>query len=94
MEWSFPEISAVGFRVKSLDGVGDDWPLTYWDLEPYYERNDAFIGISGLAGDPANPTRSPRSTPPLGLGPGGDIYVRSLEKPGVALVAFRFRTRV
>ena len=84
IHWSghFPRFRPSDFRVKSLDGVGDDWPLTYWDLEPYYERNDAFIGVSGLAGDPANPTRSPRSTPPLGLGPGGDIYVRSLEKLG------------
>ena len=26
------------FRVRTLDGVADDWPLTYEDLAPYYER--------------------------------------------------------
>ena len=26
------------FRVRTLDGVGDDWPLTYQDLKPFYER--------------------------------------------------------
>ena len=56
------------FRVHSLDGVGDDWPITYEDLEEYYEANDRVIGVSGLAGDPANPPRSPRPTPPLPLG--------------------------
>ena len=37
------------FRVRSLDGVADDWPLTYEDLEPYYVRVEKDFGISGLA---------------------------------------------
>ncbi len=35
------------FRRKSLDGLGDDWPITYDDLKPYYDRIDAMIGIFG-----------------------------------------------
>ena len=35
-----PRFHPSDFRVKSLDNVGDDWPLTYWDLEPYYDLND------------------------------------------------------
>src|SRR5881394_2991662 len=50
------------FRVRSLDGVGDDWPLTYEDLAPFYERVEADFGVSGLAGDPAFP---PGKGPPL-----------------------------
>jgi choline dehydrogenase-like flavoprotein len=50
------------FRVRSLDGVGDDWPLTYEDLQPYYERVEEDFGVSGLAGDPAFP---PGKGPPL-----------------------------
>ena len=35
------------FRRKSLDGLGDDWPITYDDLKPYYDRVDRLIGIFG-----------------------------------------------
>ncbi|HXV85188.1 MAG TPA: GMC family oxidoreductase, partial [Gemmatimonadales bacterium] len=44
------------FRRKSLDGLGDDWPITYDDVRPYYDRVDRFIGIfgsqEGLPNDP------------------------------------------
>ena len=33
------------FRRKSLDGLGDDWPITYDDVKPYYDRIDRLIGI-------------------------------------------------
>ena len=35
------------FRRKSLDGLGDDWPIGYDDLKPYYDRVDELIGIFG-----------------------------------------------
>jgi choline dehydrogenase-like flavoprotein len=35
------------FRRKSIDGLGDDWPITYDDLKPYYDKIDRFIGIFG-----------------------------------------------
>ena len=35
------------FRRKTLDGLGDDWPITYDDLKPYYDRVDSLIGIFG-----------------------------------------------
>jgi choline dehydrogenase-like flavoprotein len=35
------------FRRKSLDGLGDDWPITYDDVAPYYDRVDRLIGIYG-----------------------------------------------
>lgn len=37
------------FRRKSLDGLGDNWPITYQDLAPYYDRVDDLIGIFGSA---------------------------------------------
>jgi choline dehydrogenase-like flavoprotein len=50
------------FRVRTLDGVADDWPLTYEELQPYYEQVDLEMGVSGLGGDPAYP---PGAAPPL-----------------------------
>jgi len=35
------------FRRKSLDGLGDDWPISYDDLAPYYDEVDRLIGIFG-----------------------------------------------
>jgi choline dehydrogenase-like flavoprotein len=35
------------FRRKSLDGLGDDWPIGYDDLKPYYDRVDQLVGIFG-----------------------------------------------
>jgi choline dehydrogenase-like flavoprotein len=35
------------FRRKTLDGLGDDWPITYDDVKPYYDRVDRFVGIFG-----------------------------------------------
>jgi choline dehydrogenase-like flavoprotein len=35
------------FRRHSLDGLGDDWPITYEDLKPYYDKLDRFVGIFG-----------------------------------------------
>ena len=35
------------FKHKSLDGLGDDWPITYDDIKPYYDKLDRFVGIFG-----------------------------------------------
>ena len=44
------------FRRKSLDGLGDDWPISYDDLKPYYDDVDRLIGVfgstEGLPNDP------------------------------------------
>jgi choline dehydrogenase-like flavoprotein len=35
------------FRRRSADGLGDDWPISYDDLKPYYDQVDTFIGLFG-----------------------------------------------
>jgi choline dehydrogenase-like flavoprotein len=35
------------FRRRSLDGLGDDWPIGYDDLKPYYDRVDRLVGVFG-----------------------------------------------
>ena len=52
---AWPRMLPSDFRVRSLDGVADDWPLTYNELLPFYRQTDRDFGISGLAGDPAYP---------------------------------------
>jgi choline dehydrogenase-like flavoprotein len=46
------------FKMRSLYGVGVDWPFTYDDLEPFYQEAEEIMGVSG-----APNTGSPRSKP-------------------------------
>lgn len=39
--------SDLDFKAASHDGYGDDWPISYADLEPYYDKVEKFIGVSG-----------------------------------------------
>jgi glucose dehydrogenase len=48
------------FRLRSLYGVGHDWPIDYGQLEPWYVEAEREIGV---AGDPADDLDSPRSAP-------------------------------
>jgi choline dehydrogenase-like flavoprotein len=44
------------FKRKSIDGLGDDWPIGYEDVKPYYDQVDKLIGVfgtnEGLENDP------------------------------------------
>jgi choline dehydrogenase-like flavoprotein len=41
-------LSDYDFKAKSRDGYGEDWPVSYKDVEPYYDRVDQYLGISGV----------------------------------------------
>jgi choline dehydrogenase-like flavoprotein len=44
------------FRRRSLGGLGDDWPIGYDDLKPYYDEVDRLVGIFGsVEGLPNHP---------------------------------------
>ena len=77
----FPRMHPSDFRVRSLDGVADDWPIDYWTLEKYFAENDRMMGVSGLAGDPGVPPRNP-PMPPIPLGKTGTIYARAMNRLG------------
>jgi choline dehydrogenase-like flavoprotein len=78
----WPRMLPSDFRVRSLDGVADDWPLSYAQLEPYYDRTDRQMGVSGLAGDPAYPPGSDPPLPPLPIGPEGMAVARAHNRLG------------
>ena len=37
----------VDFKGRSSDGMGDDWPITYQDIAPYYDKVESYIGVFG-----------------------------------------------
>src|SRR4029077_9670113 len=40
-------LSDLDFKAASHDGYGDDWPISYAELAPYYEEVERYVGISG-----------------------------------------------
>ena len=67
MAWRFrPET----FRLRSVLGAVpganlEDWPLTYEDLEPFYEKAEYELGVSGDENPQGPPRRKPLPLPPL-----------------------------
>jgi choline dehydrogenase-like flavoprotein len=78
----FPRMRPSDFRVKTLDNVADDWPLSYFDLEPFFDLNDRMTGVSGLNGNPAYPPMPARQTPPVSLGKAEHKLVQGFDKLG------------
>jgi choline dehydrogenase-like flavoprotein len=77
----YPRMHPSDFRVRTLDGVAEDWPIDYWTLEPYFAENDRVTGVAGLAGDPAYPLHEP-TMPPVPLGKSGTRYAQAMNQLG------------
>ncbi|HIG61293.1 MAG TPA: GMC family oxidoreductase [Gammaproteobacteria bacterium] len=77
----FPRLHPSDFKVKSLDGVADDWPISYDTLDPYFNQNDRMMGVSGLAGDPMYPPKQP-PLPPIPMGLVGEKLASGYNKLG------------
>lgn len=70
MHWGgvTPRFSPEDFRVRSLYGVGHDWPLTYEDLDPFYQEAEVRMGVAGEQGPAAlDPRSKPFPLPALPL---------------------------
>ena len=70
------------FKVRTLEGVGDDWPVTYDELLPFYERMDREMNISGMAGDPEYPPGTAPPLPPLPIGKIGRRAAEGMNRLG------------
>jgi choline dehydrogenase-like flavoprotein len=81
-----PRFHPSDFRVYTEDGVGVDWPMSYWDLKPWYELLEREIPVAGPAwfpwGDPHGHPYGPHS-----LGGVGDVLVRGCTKLGIRTAA-------
>jgi quinoprotein glucose dehydrogenase len=63
MHWGgvTPRFSPEDFRTQSLFGVGTDWPISYDDLDPWYQEAEELMGVAGEQG-------------PSGLDPRGKAF--------------------
>jgi choline dehydrogenase-like flavoprotein len=86
MAWRFmPE----DFLMKSIYGhvegsTLEDWPITYDDLEPFYEQAEWEIGVAGA--DPQNPfipeRMKPLPMPPFAYDRGGNLLYQAAKRKG------------
>jgi choline dehydrogenase-like flavoprotein len=74
-------LSDVDFKAATHDGFGDDWPVSYRDLDPYYAKAEEFIGVSGNRdGLPQLPDGN--FMPPMKLNCGEQMLRKGAEKLG------------
>ena len=54
-------VSPDDFRLRSLYGVAEDWPISYQDLEPHYAAAEQALGVAGAMDEPWGPPAAGRS---------------------------------
>ena len=70
MHWGgvTPRFSPEDFRQHSMFGVGTDWPISYEELDPYYQEAEELMGVAGEQGPAHLDQRmKPFPMPPLPL---------------------------
>lgn len=81
-----PRLHPSDFRTYSTDGVGDDWPISYDDLKPYYELMELELPVSGPAyfpwGDPHGYPYGPHP-----MGGVGNALIRGCTSLGIGVSA-------
>lgn len=81
MSGYFHRLKPQDFKLRSIYGPIDganivDWPIEYDDLEPYYEKVERLVGVSGKVKD--HPHLEPRSTPDFPFPPLATNYISDL----------------
>ena len=81
-------LSDLDFKAATHDGYGDDWPISYADVAPYYDRVERMIGVSGTReGLPQLPDGVFQKPVPLLCGE--MILKKGVEKTGRHLIPTR-----
>ena len=79
-------LHADDFRLRSLYGIADDWPIAYQDLEPYYALAEQALGVAGASDDPwASPRSTPFPLPAFPLSYSDALLARACSSVGIAL---------
>ncbi len=60
-----PRFHPSDFEVRTRDGVGADWPISYWDLKPYFERIELELPVAGQDWPWGDPHSYPHTAHPV-----------------------------
>lgn len=79
-----PRVQPDDLRIRSEFGVGQDWPIGYDDLEPYYDEVEQFLGVSGPSPYPWGPSRKRAyALKPLPVNGAGQLMERGCRTLGI-----------
>jgi choline dehydrogenase-like flavoprotein len=81
-------LSDIDFKAATHDGFGDDWPFSYSELAPYYDRAEEFIGVSG-ARDNLPQLPDGKYMPPMRLNCGEQLLRKGAKKTGRSGISMR-----
>lgn len=74
------------FRLKTLYGIAEDWPITYDEIEPYYTKAERAMGVSGAADSPFASWRSSDfPMPPFPFSAGDKVFLEACQKLGIVV---------
>lgn len=71
------------FRLRTNEAIADDWPLSYEELEPYYERAEDFVGVSGPRETPWEGFRAGYPQGELPMSAADEVIAQGFEKLGM-----------
>ncbi len=77
----------LDFKAKSLqDGWGEDWPISYDDIAPYYDRVESLIGCAGGSESVPNTPAGQHLMPPFNPRCGEVLIKKGAEKLGIKVL--------
>ena len=78
-----PRFHPSDFEVHARDGVGADWPISYWDLKPHFERVERELPVAGEFWPWGDPHGYPHGPHPLGGG--AELAAKGAMKCGITM---------
>ena len=85
---NFPRLLPTDFRIKSEHNRARDWPISYSDVAPFYDKVAREIGVSGdaKAEQRWRPAGEAYPMPPMKTFRNGDIWMKGFEASGIPMV--------
>lgn len=77
-----PRPDARDMLLRRETGQGADWPIAHAELVPYLERVEKYLGVSGPADYPWDPSRH-YALPPVARNASSDMMIRGCDALGI-----------
>src|SRR6267143_2573043 len=85
---NFPRLLPTDFKVKSEHNRAQDWPISYQDVAPFYDKVAREIGVSGdaKAEERWRPAGAAYPMPPMKTFRSGNIWLKGFDTLGIPMV--------
>lgn len=81
-------LSDYDFKAASRDGYGMDWPVSYADMSPYYDRIETYIGVSGRK-EGLEILPDGQFLPPMAYSCGEEMFLKFMQEKGIPMTIGR-----